>query len=83
MPDTSEASTCSRPQCRSTKGEAYPYSALWQHGSDWLPWKSEGLEHGLKPHRVTQAGYVEEHGDRAPSRKKIKGVSSRQWGGRC
>lgn len=83
MPDASEASACSRPQRRSTKGKGYPYSSLWRHESDWLPWKSDGLEHGLKAHRVSQSGYIEEDGDRAPSRKKIKGVSSRQWEERC
>jgi len=80
LPDDSLASTCSRPKCRSTKGEAYPYSPLWERKREWLPWKSNDQERGLKAHRATPGGYIEEAGDNSLGRKKIKGISSRQWG---
>lgn len=73
---------CSRPQSRNTEGGAYrpPYSAVWETKGEWLPWSSGGCEHGIKAHRVSKAGYIEEVGDRAATpRKRIKSVSSRQW----
>jgi hypothetical protein len=79
MTDDLEACACSRPQSRSTKGEESRYSPLWSRKAEWLPWKSNGLEHGHKAHRVTMGGHIEEVGDRAQPRKKIKGISSRQW----
>jgi hypothetical protein len=71
-----------RPQSRETEGREYPqYSPLWNREREWLPWKSNAQEHGLKSHRVTPGGYVEEVGDDPiVRRKKIKAVSSRQWG---
>jgi hypothetical protein len=51
---------------------------------EWLPWQSNGLAHGLKTHRVTGGGIVEEAEDNPKGRrKKIKAVSSRQFAGRC
>jgi hypothetical protein len=82
MPDSSLATTYSRPQCRSTEEIKYPYSPLWERKRVWLPWKSDDLERGLRAHRVTGGGYIEEAGDRQQTPKKIKGVSSRQWEGR-
>ncbi|OPY50751.1 MAG: hypothetical protein A4E48_01749 [Methanosaeta sp. PtaU1.Bin060] len=35
-------------------------------GLAWLPWSSNGQEHGLKRHPVNQDGTVREIGDRAP-----------------
>ncbi len=79
-----QVTTSSRPQRRRTKSEAAPYSALWLPKPEWLPWQSDGQEQGIRAHRVTVSGYVLETGDRAP-RKKIKGISFRQWteGGQC
>lgn len=81
MVERAEASTCSRPQRRSTKdGE---YAPRWELKREWLPRKSDGLEHGHKAHRMSPSGHIEEIGDneRAQSRKKIKAISSRQWVG--
>lgn len=76
----SNSSTCSRPQRRNTKEISYPYSPLWQRERAWLPWQSNDQEHGLKAHRVTPGGHIEVAEDNPIiRRKKIKGVSSRQW----
>lgn len=51
-------------------------------GLAWLPWSSDGLEHGSKLHKVGQDGVVQETGDRAcraAIRRKPKAISSRQW----
>ena len=49
----------------------------------FLPWSSNGLEHGLKRHKIAKNGYVYETGDRPTEpRRKSKGISSRQWGRR-
>ena len=51
---------------------------------DWLLWCSNGLEHGLKRHKIAKNGYVYETGDRPTEpRRKSKAVSSRQFEGRC
>ena len=48
----------------------------------FLTWKSNGCEHGIRPHLVLESGEIVEIGDRSgKSRKKPKAVSSRQWGG--
>ena len=50
----------------------------------FLTWKSNGCEHGIRPHLVLGSGKIIEIGDRSgKSRKKPKAVSSRQFGGRC
>jgi hypothetical protein len=82
MVERADATTSSLPQRVRTKSEACEYAPLWSRKPEWLPWTSNGLEHGVKAHRVTPGGYVEEVGDRAPDRKKIKGISSRQQEGR-
>jgi len=47
----------------------------------FLNWKSNGCEHGIRPHLVTVSGVIIEIGDRAPKpRKKSKAISARQWG---
>ena len=52
--------------------------------TDFLPWSSNGLEHGLKRHKIAKNGYVYETGDRPTEpRRKSKAVSSRQFAGRC
>ena len=49
----------------------------------FLTWKSNGCEHGIRPHFVLDSGKIVEIGDRSgKSRKKPKMISSRQWG-RC
>lgn len=85
MVEQAEVSTCSRPQSRNTKEIPYPYSPLWEREREWLLWRTDRLEHGLKAHRVTPGGHIEEAEDNPIVRKKkIKGVSSQQWvhGGR-
>lgn len=53
------------------------------HGLAWLTWRSNGCEHGLKAHNVATDGSIVEIYDPAPEpRRKPKGVSARQWGGR-
>ena len=48
--------------------------------TDFLPWSSIGLEHGLKRHKIAKNGYVYETGDRPMEpRRKSKAISSRQW----
>jgi hypothetical protein len=52
--------------------------------SAFLPWSSNGLEHGLKRHKIAKNGYVFETGDRPTEpRRKSKALSSRQFEGRC
>jgi hypothetical protein len=52
--------------------------------TDFLPWSSNGLEHGLKRHKIAKNGYVYETGDRPTEpRRKSKALSSRQFAGRC
>jgi len=52
--------------------------------SAFLPWASNGLEHGLKRHKIAKNGYVYETGDRPiEPRRKAKAVSARQYEGRC
>jgi hypothetical protein len=80
LPDSLDTTTYSRPQRRSTEEIQYPYSPLWERKRVWLPWKSNDQERGLQAFRVTPGGRVEESGDRAPPRKKIKAISSCQWG---
>jgi hypothetical protein len=47
----------------------------------WLNWQSNGCEHGLKRHHVALDGTIQEICDLP--RRKSKGVSTRQFGGRC
>jgi hypothetical protein len=77
--ERADATTSSLPRRVRTKSEACEYAPLWSRKLEWLPWTSNGLERGIKAHKATSGGYVEEAGDRAPNRKKIKGISSRQW----
>ena len=83
MPDASGNSAHSRPQSRRTKGGERRYVPRWNVEKEWLPWSSNGLEHGLRKHRVSPSGEVEEVSDLIPEPKKVrKCISSRQWG-RC
>lgn len=96
----SEAALLPGPRTRDTEGEECPqnlekYSEqevklrdipapeVWRA---WLPWASNGCEHGLKCHKIAKNGYVYESED-VPTepKRKPKAVSSRQWtqGGRC
>jgi len=51
---------------------------------EFLTWKSNGCEHGIRPHLVQKNGEIVEIGDRSHKpRKKSKAVSSRQYEGRC
>ena len=80
VPDDSLVSTCPPPQSGDTKGEECRYSPLWRQKKEWLPWQSNDQERGLKAHRVTGGGHIEEADDNPiVRRKKIKGISSRQW----
>ena len=88
MPDNKKLATSSRPQCRRDDSEAAKepkprYSSLFQQDRAWLPWKVQGRHQGLKGHKVTVYGQVIEVVDKPqPARKKIKGISSRQWDNR-
>jgi len=62
LPDDLDTTTYSRPQSRSTEEIQYPYSPMWETERKWLPWVSDGLEHGLKAHRVSPGGNIEESG---------------------
>lgn len=86
---------CSREECRRTSCTICPgcysvakpgpkYNPRW-YTEDHLEWSSNSLDHGLKKHRVSISGVVEELGDRTKTqiRKKIKAISSRQHEGRC
>lgn len=52
-----------------------------EHLRAWLPWQSNGCEHGLKPHAINPDGTIREIGHPKPakSRRKPKEVSSQQW----
>jgi hypothetical protein len=65
---------------RLAEREAAPYSPLWNREREWLLWQSSGRGHGLRAHKVTGGGHVEEAVDREHKpRKKIIAISSRQW----
>ena len=80
MVERAEYSACLRPQSRNTEGKECQYSPLFLQKKEWLPWYSNDQNHGFKSHRVTGGGIVEEADDGPQPRRKIKGVSSRQWG---
>lgn len=70
------------PRTRDTEGGKCNVSRAEAGGQDWLPWSSNGLEHGLKLHKIAKNGYVYETGDRPTEpRRKSKAVSSRQYAG--
>jgi hypothetical protein len=71
--------TVPRSQNRATEDKECRYSPLFLRKKAWLPWQSNGQEHGFKSHRVTGGGFVEVANDNPQQRRKIKGVSSRQW----
>jgi hypothetical protein len=53
------------------------------HGLAWLPWRSNGCDHGIKGHRIAVDGSIIEAPDiKTRHHKKPKAVSARQWG-RC
>ena len=80
LSDGSETSTHSRPQSGRTEGGECQYSPRWNLKKEWLPWSSNGLEHGLKKHRVSPSGEVEEVSDPTPEPKKVrKSISRQQW----
>jgi hypothetical protein len=83
MADVPFVATVPQSQNRATKGKECQYSPLFLQKPEWLPWKSDGLEHGLIAHKVTPGGFVAEVGDRSTEpRRKSKAISSRQWEGR-
>ena len=66
--------TATSPQSSATEGNKFAF----------LPWSSNGLKNGIKKHKIAANGYVYETGDRPTEpRRKSKGVSTRQFGGRC
>jgi hypothetical protein len=84
LTDLSETTILPGPRTRDTEGEKCHVSCAEARGLDWLPWSSNGLEHGLKLHKIAKNGYVYETGDRPTEpRRKSKGISTRQFGGRC
>ena len=84
LTDQSETTILPGPRTRDTEGEKCNVSRDEARGLDWLPWSSNGLEHGLKLHKIGKNGYVYETGDRPTEpRRKSKGVSTRQYDGRA
>ena len=71
------------PSTRDTKGRRYHISPDESRNLAWLNWRSNDCEHGLRPHKVEPDGAIKEIGDLAANtRRKPKGVSSKQWEGR-
>lgn len=69
------------PSTRGTEGRRHLRALSEAKGEAWLPWRSNGCEHGLRPHSVQPDGSVKEFEDTEPApRRKPKAVSSRQWG---
>jgi len=84
MPENSHVATVPWSQDRANEGAKRRVSRDQAKGLDWLPWSSNGLEHGLKLHKIAKNGYVYETGDRPTEpRRKSKGVSTRQYDGRA
>jgi hypothetical protein len=83
-PDSSRlAPVLPGPRTRDNEGGKYHVSRAKAMGKEWLPWSSNGQEHGLKLHKIAKDGYVYETGDRPTEpKRKSKAVSSRQWEGR-
>ena len=80
MPNQSEATILPGPRTRDNEGGKCHVSRAEAKGLAWLPWSSNGLEHGLKSHKVARNGYIYETGDRPTEpRRKSKAVSSMQW----
>lgn len=47
----------------------------------WLPWWSNGCEHGIKSHKVAEDGSIIEVPEiKTRPHKKPRAVSTRQWG---
>ncbi len=100
MPPDSSCMLAVQPghRTRDTEGEEHreimtsPLDDVRQHvqrdeakGRAWLPWRSHGCNHGLRPHKIGPDGSVQEIGDlslKATPRRKPKSVSTRQWTGR-
>ena len=85
MPPDDASRPTTRPELGlgDTEGGKHHVSCAEARGLAWLPWSSNGQEHGLKLHKIAKNGYVYETGDRPTEpKKKSKGVSSRQWEGR-
>jgi hypothetical protein len=85
MPDPISATILPGPRTRDNEGGKNHVSRAEAMGMAWLPWSSNGQEHGLKLHKIAKEnGYVYETGDRpAEPKRKPKSVSSRQYEGRC
>lgn len=69
-------------QSRNTDEIPYlQYLPLWERKPEWLPsWQSDNREREIRAHRVTSGGHIDEADDNPIiRRKKIKGLSSRQW----
>ncbi len=82
MADASEESILPGPRTGGTEGGKHHVPRAEARGMAWLPWSSNGMEHGLRLHKIAKNGYVYETGDRPTEpKKKSKGVSSRQWTG--
>ena len=64
MASSMDAAILPGPRTRDTEGEKCNVSRDEARGLDWLPWSSNGLEHGLKLHKIAKNGYVYETGDR-------------------
>jgi hypothetical protein len=79
MPDSTEESTPGR-KPETIEEREYRRAHVPRHearGLAWLPWRSHGLEHGDRPHKVGPDGIVQEIGDRA-IKPKPEGIRVRQ-----
>ena len=87
MPDACEATVIPYDPGIGGEGEGHRHISRDEvRGRAWLPWKSNGCEHGLRRHLVGIDGVIQETGDRdhqAATRKKPRVISSRQYEGRC
>jgi hypothetical protein len=82
LSETIHHTACLWPQSRNTDEIPYlQYSPLWERKPEWLPsWQSDNQEREIKAHHVTPGGHIDEADDYSIiRRKKIKGLSSRQW----
>jgi hypothetical protein len=88
MLDIAEPSILPGPKTRDTEGKEHQRAFIPRaeaQNKAWLPWKSNGCEHGDRLHGINPDGTVREVGDRAPAiapRRRPKAVSSRQYEGR-
>ena len=84
-PDEPNTANCLQPGLEANEGGKHRRAHVPRddaRGLAWLSWRSHELEHGMKPHKVSPDGSIQEIGDRASRiapKRKPKAISSRQW----